>query len=508
MGRTAPHPIVALLLTAIFLGSAALCAAAPGGYDIAGLGLHQETGRDIYLGGVFLKKGTKPPKDPAQIKGPRIMEFRVVARRTSIRSLLGGLLLQSELATGQAPSPATNDFANAIISSVPSSLYAGDSLEIRLNRLGETIALLNNVELARSEQPGIADYFLQGWVGEKGSSSQFRQELLNDTVNPTLLAALGAHQYSTKRKNEVASWLEPAPKIAAEQVLQAEAITATKADDPPAPQPTQAQRVDTQTTTTAEKTLSVAAGEPASPNSTARSGAAANRSPESGSRPRETTATTDSTLNSMFAKTVAQVPSDLENELSLANKADIVAMQSGGSAVDGDSTDQESTTVRGVTGEITQLPSTNANLATQHTSSFGGSHLSGARQTSRGTGLLAAQSSVLSLGGQDYSRRLNEFHRLLVSLVYGKIRYPKRAVRRNLEGRLELDVTMSESGELISVAVARSSGHKMLDAAAMKAAKEALQGSVRDIDPVAIEEFTGELGNLVVPVPVSFYLTQ
>ncbi|MDX1732747.1 MAG: TonB family protein, partial [Halioglobus sp.] len=89
-----------------------------------------------------------------------------------------------------------------------------------------------------------------------------------------------------------------------------------------------------------------------------------------------------------------------------------------------------------------------------------------------------------------------------------EIRYPKRAVRRNLEGRLELDVTMTAEGEVLSIQVALPSGHGLLDEAALAAARSALEdGLSAELDPVAIAEF-GDFasGQLTVPVPVSFQL--
>ena len=42
----------------------------------------------------------------------------MVARRTSIRSLLGGMLLQSELASGTAPDASVTSFVNDLLASV------------------------------------------------------------------------------------------------------------------------------------------------------------------------------------------------------------------------------------------------------------------------------------------------------------------------------------------------------------------------------------------------------
>lgn len=46
--------------------------------------------------------------------------------------------------------------------------------------------------------------------------------------------------------------------------------------------------------------------------------------------------------------------------------------------------------------------------------------------------------------------------------------YPERAVRANMEGRVGLSLRINRSGTLVAAEVARSSGHKVLDNAAMR----------------------------------------
>ena len=129
--------------------------------------------------------------------------------------------------------------------------------------------------------------------------------------------------------------------------------------------------------------------------------------------------------------------------------------------------------------------------------------------TTTGTVDSTSDTEALSIGIREYSQRLMEFHGQLVARVYRKIQYPNRAVRRNLEGRLELDVTLNENGNLIAVEIAQSSGHKILDSAAIKAAQKALSdGVINGLDAVAIAEFGTQNNQVTVPVPVQFQLTK
>lgn len=59
--------------------------------------------------------------------------------------------------------------------------------------------------------------------------------------------------------------------------------------------------------------------------------------------------------------------------------------------------------------------------------------------------------------------------------------YPPEAIARGLEGEVILLLNLSDSGQLVSAAIARSSGHALLDQAALDAARNigALPGTAR-----------------------------
>jgi len=128
-----------------------------------------------------------------------------------------------------------------------------------------------------------------------------------------------------------------------------------------------------------------------------------------------------------------------------------------------------------------------------------------------GSGLYSAAdpAAIDALEVTDYSQRLAAFNARLIQRVYGEIRYPRQAVRRNLQGRLELDVTLQANGELADIKVAHSSGYQILDTAAIKAAEKALSTTdPSELDAVAVAEYGGDSGKLVIPVPVQFLLTN
>ena len=372
-------------------------AVAPG-FELTAVALHQETGRDIYLGGIYREETARNKGDILAMTGPQFMEYRVIARRTSMRSLLGGMLLQSEVATGESPDSDTTRFANQVLASVRGSLYAGDSFTIQLDPEGVTSAHLNGHQLASVPGTDVARYLMLGWLGERGPSTSFRDSLLADSIDPALEAALEAHRHSRARGNEVAAWLAPpAPEMALTEV-------------------------------TSEHELKVAA----------IPGQALASSEQPGP------------------------PEPIESE-------------------------------------------------SPHPIPVPGDPVIPEPDPSQKPVQLASLTPVPAIDIKEYSRRVGDFHKQLVAMVYGEIDYPRRAVRRELQGRLELDITLNTSGELLDITVVQSSGHKILDEAAVSAAEQALaDDGLATIDPMAAAEFRSETADsqLVVPVPVMFMLTQ
>ena len=412
-----------LLLTAVYAVSG-IAQETPSGMQRAGLALHQETGRSIYLGGIYVDASLSRPFDYIGNPGPKIMEYRVEARRTSMRSLLGSMLLQSEVATGEAPGAATNAFANTILSAVRGSLYAGDRLEIKLGPDGDTLAKLNAHPLARSPGTQVLNYLIMGWIGERGPATAFRNSILADRINPELLTMLQQSTYTSERRAQVVAWTAP---------QEAQPIAGQSAD--PA-------------TDTAEPAPAGIKGPPV---------------PVTGASIASATSLEEVQPR---ARAIFSLPPS-------------VAEPTAGVADPGLSVSSAATV------QVASL--------------------------TPAQGLLEdARLDVANMDIKLYSQRLSVFHAGVVSRVYGEIRYPRRAVKRGLEGRLELDLALQEDGSLLGVSVVQSSGHNILDEAAVKAAEQAFRiNAPGSIDPVAVAEFsTTDSGNLVIPVPVTFMLTQ
>jgi len=414
------------LLLAICASLSCMVAASPAFSAIAearlvGLALHQETGRNIYIGAIHYNQLVPRPDDLVGASGPKAMEYRVVARRTSIRSLMGSILLQGELATERPPSASTIEFAGKIMAAVKGSLYAGDSLEIGLNADDSIIATLNGHELARTSIREVSDYLLLGWVGERGPSTAFRGSILASKIDNSLMSIYSAHTVSDERLATIGTWFEVAEQVEPEQA--------------PANSPEESALANTVEPTPEVNTLQ------GSKSEALEEVLALNDS---------TAIETSEPLSIGIVESTEEAPLDepvLFASLTLTN-------------------------------DMIQPQSEDLN-------------------------------AVAVFDAIEYSQRLSSFNSQILRSVYARISYPRAAVRRNVQGTLELDVSVDIDGNLMAVTVARPSGHSLLDKSAVQAATKAFSDApLTPIDSVAIAEYSEDGSMLVIPIPISFILTE
>jgi len=388
------------------------------GTRLIGLAMHKDTGRNIYIGALHYDDQIPTPENLVVAAGPRVMEYRVVARRTSIRSLMGSMLLQGELASGTPPSANTTLFVEDIMGAVKGSLYAGDSLRILLNKDDSIVVILDEHEIAGTDDRAVADYLLMGWVGKGGPSTAFRASILAPEVDGSMLSIYSANTASTDRIAAIGSWNSSSSELV--PVTKTVAVATTVAPS-----------ASTQATAAASTPT-------AAPN------------PAAEIKPVETT-TPEATVANKKVE-------ELEPK---AHKAEPVLLAS-------------ITPSR----EMIQPALEDTNAAD-------------------------------TINAMEYSQRLASFNTYVLKSVYAHIRYPKSAIRREIQGALELDLNVNKAGELLDVSVAVPSGHTMLDNAAVKAAKKAFADTpLKNIDEVALSEYSEDGDQLVIPIPVSFILTE
>ena len=110
----------------------------------------------------------------------------------------------------------------------------------------------------------------------------------------------------------------------------------------------------------------------------------------------------------------------------------------------------------------------------------------------------------IELDDREYQRQLGEYVAQVMTKVFSSVVYPRRAVSRSLQGKVALLVELDQTGELLEVSTDASSGHAILDRAAVKAVKDA--APFPELSLVAREEFASQDGIYQVAVPVTFRL--
>ena len=125
------------------------------------------------------------------------------------------------------------------------------------------------------------------------------------------------------------------------------------------------------------------------------------------------------------------------------------------------------------------------------------------RNTARGE----LDRSRANLEKRRYQQQLREYVSQVMRQVYGEVKYPRRAIKYQWEGRVELIAKVEASGDLIEVTVDSTSGHVGLDKAAQSAVERA--APFPELNAVAQEEFVSDEGDgYVMAIPVTFALRQ
>jgi protein TonB len=112
-----------------------------------------------------------------------------------------------------------------------------------------------------------------------------------------------------------------------------------------------------------------------------------------------------------------------------------------------------------------------------------------------------------ALDDREYQQQLSVYVSDIMRKVFGKVKYPKRAIKRDREGKVELLVYVDAEGTLLDLALDNSSGYDSLDQAATKAIRSA--APFPELTQAAREEFISEDGsNYVMPIPITFRLQR
>ena len=119
----------------------------------------------------------------------------------------------------------------------------------------------------------------------------------------------------------------------------------------------------------------------------------------------------------------------------------------------------------------------------------------------------AANPGAPFVDDREYQLQLSEYVTHIMKKVFGKVVYPRRAIQRERQGKVELLVSVDGNGNLLDVSLDNSSGYDILDSAASKAVRKA--APFPELTMVAKEEFLAEDGaSFTIPIPITFKLSN
>lgn len=123
------------------------------------------------------------------------------------------------------------------------------------------------------------------------------------------------------------------------------------------------------------------------------------------------------------------------------------------------------------------------------------------------TAMAELDAALEELDDRDYQLGLREYVSRVMTQVYGEVKYPRRAIKYNWEGRVELLARVDANGDLLEVIVDSSSGHTGLDKAAQSAVERA--APFPELSPVAKAELAADEGDgYIMAIPVTFSLQR
>ena len=417
--------------------------------EVAGVSVYTETARDIYMAGLYLPPGS-PLENLLLSPPPKAMEYRFATRRLSSRGFSGMLLLQAELGSGERASDAALGALNVVKRNLKGSLKQGDRFVILLDEQENTVFLLNGVEIYRAKDGTVFDFLFAGWVGDTAAAT-FREPLLAGRVKPALSERFDGLGPSEQRIATINGWVAPDA---------APAATPTRvASAPAAPAPAQA---------TAGTTVAAAAPAAAAPAASAVVEAT------------ETVASAADTA----ASAVVEVAAEPETIASNASEQAAPAAEAPAVQEVAPIPEPAEQQVAGTTAEQAPKPEPVQEVAAA----------------------LPVEGS-LNIDDREYQRQLQEYVSKVMHLVYGEVKYPRRAIKYEWEGRVELSARLDDTGGLLDVVVDSSSGHSGLDKAAEAAIKRA--APFPELTPVAREELSADEGDgYVMSIPITFALRR
>lgn len=408
--------------------------------SLNGLAVHSKLRNDLYMAALYTEIGSSDAQMLLESDQNKRMELRVLAKRWSARGFAEHWNQALIINNSEDDLAKFAREVRRFTSAVRGKLVPGDRITIDYRSKQYTRLYVDGVRLlsVKKDPQQFFQLLLRCWIGPRPPSTEFKQNILNLPTGDEgsgLLARYEALLPVSGRKNIVMAWREGNS--------QAAALAAIRAAEPAASKPAGQRNAPVKTATAQDKPQIMAA----QPNPDSK--------PES-ARP-DRAASIAAALNA------------------------------------------PKTTAGNVAGPAAALPDIAADAAPTGRDdkapvSLPQAGLSEPAESTDAEPVILEQTAKAALPGgpeQQNNGLLNLYKSNLLKRVYGFVIYPERAIDRNQEGTVVLQVTVNRKGKVLSIKNDEPSRYRLLNSAATRAIKKAspfpaaprkLKGNTFDIE--------------------------
>ncbi|MEE8056779.1 MAG: energy transducer TonB [Pseudomonadales bacterium] len=434
-------------------------------FKLYGLSTYTELGKEIFLGGVYIPRAEfqAQHQDSAIIEHINRIEYRIVADSFSKRRLLTHIWQWAFYANKDFASTEASDQLAILDVKIKTALYRGDRLVVQKMPGGSTQVSLNTHVILETRTDQLFEYIFKSWLGPVVPNRLFKSKLLEGVQYTSNSTAERYHHLHTNpdRLREVESWNPPNAKLAAN-----------------------------------EKRVTVAKASPAvnsGATKTARVTAENKRTPAT------------------RKQSISTVKSDLKPTMKTAGLEPVIAKNLGHSV---------SATSAPIAAAPAPIKKTIINTAMIETSATAGD-----KQLSR-PNIDDKQPNTNELNtvslpndtdtDTDFNPKLQltpeverlwkDYNTQIARNLYRNIKYPRKAYRRRIEGKLVMNIVLDNKGELIQIEFIKKSGSKLLDRAAVIAIQTS---GPWPAPPQNLSQlYDNEENHYDIQVPITFKLTK
>jgi len=176
------------------------------GMTLLGMSEFSELRRPYYIAALYADTPTSDPALLLETQGRRRMEIRVSAERWSMRRFSSQWTRSIFVNNSQDALVRFDDAFVQFNSLLNRPFVRGDQIIIDTFEDGTTTVLVNGAEAMRVFKPGFTELLMTKWIGNKPPTTDFRENMLNNSSDISLEARFNELEPSASRIASLERW--------------------------------------------------------------------------------------------------------------------------------------------------------------------------------------------------------------------------------------------------------------------------------------------------------------